>query len=602
MRLSLVFLCTAFFSIQSAQAAGGLGPVLDSLLVFHPGFATKSITQDSGVHNEKGFRVLFDGHGEGRILKIWLATGREKETLHDDQQFWIIIDGQTAFRGRARDYFEGRGPFKAPLVRAGEGGILSLVPFAYAHDARVLFKGNPPQYRIDYREGAGAAAGPTASELSVFLAEKWAGGLSASLAADAVMVSPTQSLTLAKGPTTVSAVALKLDLVELKNLKVKVGAQASVPAEFFFGHGQGASLEPSIQSAIFSLDSAQGVVATRMPVPLAAGESLTLESTTSTGVWVSSAVTTAAPRSGVHLTGKGYEFTDTHESRSEITQGEGVRIFDSASLPGGPFYTNDHTLIQGTDARWHLFGIFNHEPFGSADEFSFVHAVSDGPELANLRFKGTLLNYDPSEGETHVWAPHVVSDGAGGYVMAFHSGGADNDSAQISIARSTDLENWQRLPRGPVFKDICVARDPMLKRFGATWVMYYTRCNDTKARLSGVAYRTSLDLVHWSAPFMAISLPGTSMFNSGYTESPFIFERGGWFYLSFTSYPIEWVATQVFRSRSPFHFDGAPVARLRSHAAEWVATDNDFEHGELFMTHCGAGQGGVFLMPMQLKN
>lgn len=262
---------------------------------------------------------------------------------------------------------------------------------------------------------------------------------------------------------------------------------------------------------------------------------------------------------------------------------------------------NDHTLIQGPDARWHLFGIFNHEPFKSEMERSFVHAVSEGPELSKLNFKGTVLDYDPTAGETHVWAPHVERDGAGGYVMAFQSGGHENDSSQITIARSTDLETWQRVPREPAFKDLCVARDPMLKRFGATWVLYYTRCSDTKEQLSGVAYRSSVDLVHWSEPNMAITLPNTSMFNSGYTESPFVFERGGWFYLSVTSYPIDWTATQVFRSRSPFHFDGAPVGRLSAHAAEWVASGGDFEHGELFMTHAGAGQGGVFLIPITLR-
>ena len=38
--------------------------------------------------------------------------------------------------------------------------------------------------------------------------------------------------------------------------------------------------------------------------------------------------------------------------------GEMTRVFDTESLPGGPYYVNDHTLIPSNDGRWHLFGIF----------------------------------------------------------------------------------------------------------------------------------------------------------------------------------------------------------------------------------------------------
>ena len=95
---------------------------------------------------------------------------------------------------------------------------------------------------------------------------------------------------------------------------------------------------------------------------------------------------------------------------------------------------------------------------------------------------------------------------------------------------------------------------------------------------------------------MALTLPDTPpMFNSGYTESPFVFERGGWYYLSVTSYPVSWDASFVYRSRSPFQFPDQPAARLLTHAPEWVAENGDFERGRLFATHCGAGQGGVWL-------
>ena len=59
----------------------------------------------------------------------------------------------------------------------------------------------------------------------------------------------------------------------------------------------------------------------------------------------------------------------------------------------------------------------------------------------------------------------------------------------------------------------------MLRKNGAWWTLYYTRCNSARDRRSGVAYRTSIDLRSWSAPAMALTLESTpAMFNSGYTE------------------------------------------------------------------------------------
>lgn len=299
-----------------------------------------------------------------------------------------------------------------------------------------------------------------------------------------------------------------------------------------------------------------------------------------------------------------FEATFYHlgEGKPVFKTGSPTKIFESGSLSGGPFYVNDHTVVKGSDGKWHLYGIFHQEPFGPDHEFDFVHASTRGEKLEVMDYQGIVLRYQPEIGETHIWAPHVERDRDGSYVMAFHSGLPDNHLSRISLARSVDMKTWTRVGPQPLFHDICVARDPMLKKFGATWVMYYTRCDDKKTQVSGVAYRTSLDLITWSAPQMALTLPGTTpMFNSGFTESPFVFEKDGWFYLSFTSYPIEWNATQVYRSRSPFRFSGAPVARLDSHAGEWVAESGDFNHGSIYLTHCGPGQGGVFMSPVTIE-
>lgn len=318
----------------------------------------------------------------------------------------------------------------------------------------------------------------------------------------------------------------------------------------------------------------------------------------------------AAEPSGTAWNASRYEalFFDTDGSEDApmaLKQGSNIRICD-AGIPGGPFYINDHTIVRGPDGRWHLMGIFHHELADPLNEVDFVHArarSSDPSDWSGEDFvigKGTAgvaLSVDRALGETHLWAPHAVRNGDE-YVMVFHAGGPEDDS-QIKLARSSDLENWRRSPQKPLFTDICTARDPMLLRAGDLWVMYYTRCDGLKTQINGVAYRTSADLENWSEPAMAMTLPGAKPLpNSGYTESPFVFERGGWYYLSVTSYPVEYDSSFLYRSRSPFNFGDVPVARFKSHAPEWVEGGDEPGRGPMFITHAGWGQGGVWLAPV----
>jgi beta-xylosidase len=284
-------------------------------------------------------------------------------------------------------------------------------------------------------------------------------------------------------------------------------------------------------------------------------------------------------------------------------QGDQVLIFDTRSFRGAEHAVNDHCLFQGPGGEWHLFGIFQEQARWSDDLVVFIHgvaaALSADQGLTSLVFEPApapfALERDTGIGETHLWAPHVVEH-CGRYFMFYQGGGPDDDRASLRVAESRDLHSWTRIGTAPLFEDFSVARDPMILRAGDDWVMYYTRCDDRGSRLSGVAYRTSRDLRCWSEPKMAfVKRDSPPLFNSGYTESPFVFERGGWYYLSVTSYPIDWVATFLYRSRTPFCFEGPPVARLRAHAAEWIT---DPRSGDLHMTHAGPGQGGVWLMPV----
>lgn len=297
-----------------------------------------------------------------------------------------------------------------------------------------------------------------------------------------------------------------------------------------------------------------------------------------------------------------------------IEQGSMVRVFDTSSIAStlgepddavGATYVNDHTFVQATDGTWHLFGIWHREPFEPDGEVDFIHAVAREPdpskwdegafEVAARPFT-VALHADRSIGETHIWAPHVVhADGR--YWMTYQGGGDDRDRSSIRLAESDDLYRWTRVGRVPLFEDICEARDPMLVRKDGVYMIYYTRCESTSKRVSGVAYRLSRNLVQWSDPRMVLTVDDAPLIpNSGYTESPFLFERGGFHYLSVTAYPVRWNATMLYRSPAPFAFPSAPFTQLRGHAGEWLTSKGD---RHLYLSHAGPGQQGVLLSEIE---
>ncbi|WP_437802781.1 DUF2961 domain-containing protein [Sorangium sp. So ce693] len=891
-------------SLAIAPGAASITPVLEDLLSFHPGWITRSVTtHDPAGGNDDGYRpgvalegdhqVLFHARGEGRIARIWMTAPRA-ELERPDQEIWIEVDGHTAFRGSPGDFFGGRGPWKSPLVLdvdASSGAYTSYVPFAWSSEAKVRFRGVPIYYQVTYREGPGAASGPTPEALSRFMTEDWTATLPAPSRRESLDASAP--LVLATGPATVSGVDVRIPAGSLNDLSVRIGGQTPVPASFFFGlassgtdaDGGWTTFRSALHAAWTPDAAGTARLATRLPIPLAEGEALSLEAAPGQELaGVEAAVDLAPARRGVRLIaqfrdqmapgrettmplfesdeplqlvalleeisggrpndrtylegdemirtdgmshplqmgtgtedyfnggfyflgahsnpfsgllrflvidpedgwrnatfvhslyrlhvadpivsrsgmrfgieagptgaytplrvrslGLAYAFSDhqvigeqkvraagrrrlvhsavdaerlelrrrswssegrritrievecpsdargllllraysaerapqtarvrldgrevgvLHEMQANpvrslaedalwidlppgqcsagrrpvleidathsqapwsergytlrffsgppaprLTQGPAVKILDTGSLPGGPFYVNDHSIIQLADGRWILTGIFHLEPYRPDMEREFVLATAPGPGPVRwMESVSPSLTLAPERFSIHalsderwIWAPHMVEDRDGSLVMIFHVGTHDPDRSGFRIARSRDGFTWGR-EGGTLFEEFCVARDPMLARLGDLWVVYYTRCASIESPLSGVAYRTSLDLVRWSPPAMALTLgPETAMRNSGYTESPFVFERKGWFYLAVTSYPVDYDATFVYRSRSPFAFPPHAVARLRAHAAEWVAEAGDFEAGRLFFTHAGAGKGGVFLQEL----
>ncbi|OGP59680.1 MAG: hypothetical protein A2V67_02695 [Deltaproteobacteria bacterium RBG_13_61_14] len=265
-------------------------------------------------------------------------------------------------------------------------------------------------------------------------------------------------------------------------------------------------------------------------------------------------------------------------------------VFDS-----NPAYINDHTVFQAADGQWRLIGITHDKVLGGKLpvpwlEEEFAHAMAPsltGPWKALPR----ILPVDRKLGETHVWAPHVVSH-AGLYYCFYAAGGGHWDS-MLNLATSSDLMTWTRHPANPLFRDFYDARDPMVLRVGEGWVMYYTKTYSREERLSTVAYRTSTDLVHWSEPGFALvvrTLPAT-LANSQYTESPFVIRYRGLYYLFICTSDLNYKATRVFVSSDPLHFEEADeIATLVAHAAEVVPDGERF-----YLTHAGWFYDGLYL-------
>ncbi|REE96727.1 hypothetical protein [Thermomonospora umbrina] len=274
-----------------------------------------------------------------------------------------------------------------------------------------------------------------------------------------------------------------------------------------------------------------------------------------------------------------------------VTSGDFVRIYDPSVGESRPWYINDHTFVRDGAGTWHLFGITHPEPADPEDEDEFAHATA--PSLRGPWTKQPpALTVDPAYGESHLWAPHVVRDGSTYYM--FYAGGqtlGDPSRSQINVATSTDLFHWKRRPAGPLFRDGYEARDPMVTRVGSQWVMYYTATATAAGGRSVVGYRTSSDLITWSARQIAYTAPV-----GDWTESPYVLQRDGTWHLFLGGSSVEnYVGTDVFAGSDPFRFQVADqVGSLPSHAAE-VPQDHD---GRLWLSGAGWGVGGVDLAPL----
>lgn len=277
--------------------------------------------------------------------------------------------------------------------------------------------------------------------------------------------------------------------------------------------------------------------------------------------------------------------------------GEFKRIYDHTPGEKEQWFVNDHCIVRGPDGLWHMFGITNVEPPHPVRELYLAHATARNLTDAPWKKEAYPITAREDLGEIHLWAPCIVLH-RGVYHMYICVGDVDNSKYKINLFTSTDLWNWERHPENPMVVDGYDARDPHVIRLDdGTWVMYYTATSRPEGGRHVVAAVTSTDLVHWGNKKVVFTDVEEGTFG-GSTESPFVVRRGDHYYLLICNNDRRrrYDATDVFRSRDPFHWDFEDWAGvIDAHATE-VIQDLD---GRWYATHCGWHRGGLYLAPIQ---
>lgn len=276
--------------------------------------------------------------------------------------------------------------------------------------------------------------------------------------------------------------------------------------------------------------------------------------------------------------------------------GDFSKIYDPSKGENEKWYINDHCIIRSEDGKWHLFGITHAEPANPIDEDNFAHATANSLTQKPWKKEQFALSVDSAWGEEHLWAPHVIYYN-GLYYMFYCAGAKDNTKYKIHLATSKDLYNWERHPANPMITDGYDARDPFILKMGDKWAMYYTATSKAKGGNHIVACQTSEDLIHWGNKKTVFTDPSVGTWG-GPTESPTVVRRGKYYYL-FIGPRDGYRGTCVYRSDNPFKWTiEDEAARIDSHAAEIIRD----ESGKWYVSHCGWGQGGVYLAPLYWKD
>jgi beta-fructofuranosidase len=190
---------------------------------------------------------------------------------------------------------------------------------------------------------------------------------------------------------------------------------------------------------------------------------------------------------------------------------------------------------------------------------------------------------------TRAWAPSVAFDGER-WVMLYGP-----DRLRAAVCDDPRLDHWREAPCSLVGAPLeAVLRDGMILRLDdQSWLLFAT---GKRAHEGAVSVCISENLLDWRFVRFVLTTHGARKQPPwAATESPFVFERDGEYWLSITwtqsfGGPAEYHETLLFRSSNPLDFgsfdgsDDAVAARLHAHAPEYV---RDPESDQWYVTSAG---------------
>lgn len=218
---------------------------------------------------------------------------------------------------------------------------------------------------------------------------------------------------------------------------------------------------------------------------------------------------------------------------------------------------SDMCMIEDRLGRWHCIGI-------SQPDSSMFHAVGNRLD-SQYKYLPRISCDDPLI--DHMWAPFAIwKDKNTAYLYYSHMSKV-SQSIRLFVSHDPKLEKWEpysgpELQGNLVFseegdRDACVFYDKSEK----CYLMYYASTGPIKVRKSP-------DLLKWSEPIVVTGCP-PEPYKCG--ESPFVIQKGDWYYLFVSGF--DYGRVSVYASKSPYSFGDAAKDRLyeiSGHAPEMV--------------------------------
>jgi hypothetical protein len=212
----------------------------------------------------------------------------------------------------------------------------------------------------------------------------------------------------------------------------------------------------------------------------------------------------------------------------------------------------DFGIWQAADGTWQLWSCIRYTGVPGKTRLFYRWQANKLTDV-NWTPMGIAMMADANFGEAEggLQAPYVIKVGDE-YTMFYGT------ITNIAMAKSNDGKTFARqlLPNGKsglLGDDVELdARDPMVRKIGDTYYLYYTAQPDKQGAIYA---RTSKDLVHWSAS-TKIAYGGSAGTGIGSAECPWVYfdKNTGYYYLFRNQSYGQNAQFSVYRSRNPLDF------------------------------------------------